>query len=101
MTHLEFTCSDEKATALLRAARCFDEGTELEPVKCGDWIVHIEHVRNIEETDEQMHLECSVCGRKVFECSPLDDMRICIKKYPYCHCGVKMHGFRFAEEKDP
>ena len=25
MTHLEFTCSDEKATAILRAARMYDE----------------------------------------------------------------------------
>jgi hypothetical protein len=33
MTHLEFTCSDEKATALLKAARLFDEG-----VKPAEWI---------------------------------------------------------------
>ena len=28
MTHLEFTCSDEKATALLQAARMYDEQAE-------------------------------------------------------------------------
>ena len=28
MTHLEFTCSDEKATALLMAARMYDEQAE-------------------------------------------------------------------------
>lgn len=28
MTHLEFTCSDEKATALIRASRLYDEGIE-------------------------------------------------------------------------
>ena len=33
MTHLEFHCSDEKATALLKAARLYDEGVELEPVR--------------------------------------------------------------------
>lgn len=33
MTHLEFDCSDEKAVALLQAARLFDEG-----VKPYEWI---------------------------------------------------------------
>lgn len=37
MTKLVFHCSDEKATALLKAARLFDEGAELEPVvRCKD-----------------------------------------------------------------
>lgn len=33
MTHLEFDCSDEKAVALLRASRLYDEG-----VKPAEWI---------------------------------------------------------------
>lgn len=33
MTHIEFTCSNEKAAALLRASRLYDEG-----VKPAEWI---------------------------------------------------------------
>lgn len=33
MTHIEFDCSDEKAAALLRASRLYDEG-----VKPSEWI---------------------------------------------------------------
>ena len=36
MTKLEFTCSDEKSVFLLKAARLYDEGVKLEPVRHGE-----------------------------------------------------------------
>ena len=56
MTHLEFHCSDEKATALLKAARLYDEGVELEPVRHGRW-VKCQGKSNI--------WYCSECGEKI------------------------------------
>ena len=53
MTHIEFTCSDEKAAALLRASRLYDEGVkpaEWISVKDGmpeDFIDHSKDVRQI------------------------------------------------------
>lgn len=75
MTHLEFDCSDEKATALLRAARLFDEEKELQPVKHAEWLdgEHVEWFRWLHK--------CSLCGGEQETASD------------YCpNCGAKMDG---------
>lgn len=89
MTHIEFHCSDEKATALLKAARLYDEGVELEPVRHGRWIQGI------------VGTECSVCEKPLpgiwKDMSGHDgDNREWfeeIDETPYCpNCGAKMRG---------
>lgn len=81
MTHIEFHCSDEKATALLKAARLYDEGVELEPVRHGRWICP--------DFDFSDYWKCSACNEEFyFECDPLNDYA-----YHYCpNCGAKMGG---------
>lgn len=79
MTHLEFHCSDEKATALLKAARLYDKGVELEPVRHGRW--ERENIR------PKSYLRvCSACGKVAYFCG-----EGC--SYKYCpNCGAKMDG---------
>lgn len=55
MTKLEFTCSDEKSVFLLKAARLYDEGVKLEPVRHGEWIPS-----SLDPDDP--YFVCSVCG---------------------------------------
>ena len=47
VTHLEFDCSDEKATALLRAARLFDEGKELVPLQRSQWKLYCHNPKRV------------------------------------------------------
>ena len=76
MTKLEFVCSDEKATFLLRAARLFDEGVELEPVKRGNW----EDLHDKDEWYGEIY-KCNLCGG------------LSIGGDEYCaRCGAKMDG---------
>lgn len=71
MTKLEFTRSDEKATAILKAVRLIDEGAELAPVVHGRWI----YGRDLRC--------CSLCGS---EMGTRDG-------WSYCpNCGAKMDG---------
>jgi hypothetical protein len=74
MTHLEFHCSSEKATALLKAARLYDEGVELEPARRGKWLMI---------TDSKHCGVCSECQRQDY----IDPLAT------HCrYCGAKMDG---------
>ena len=76
MTKLEFTCSDEKSVFLLKAARLYDEGVKLEPVRHGRWII-------IEENETKCLMECGACKDWI------NHDRGYISKY--CpNCGAKM-----------
>lgn len=80
MTHLEFYCSDEKATALLKAARLYDEGVELEPVRHGEWK---------QVSDDDQYEGTYVCS----ECEEENFFAFDEERYHYCpHCGAKMRG---------
>lgn len=100
MTHLEFHCSDEKATALLKAARLYDEGVEVEPVRHGHVVwknrfmggfvsdVTItdkageKHTGTLDTTHYEPVPYCSECGKELGVSSPA-----------YCpKCGAKMDG---------
>lgn len=78
MTKLEFVCSDEKSVVLLKAARLFDEGVELEPVRHGYWIqsksVPAYHSCSYCHAAHKMHESCNTyvllnycpnCGTKM------------------------------------
>ena len=119
MTKLELTCSDEKATFLLRAARLYDEGVELEPVRHGSWKHIKKHLWYKDDNgdvdmwyvDHGYHNGpgCKICGERFCEhCDPnwADDeceigYYVCSEceqstetgDSPYCpNCGAKMDG---------
>lgn len=77
MTRLVFECSDEKAVALLRAARLFDEGEPIEPMKHAQWIQHVDYDRS---GYAFVYYRCSACRR------------IERQMENYCHCGARMDG---------
>lgn len=86
MTHLEFHCSDEKATALLKAARLYDEGVELEPVRHGRWATDEE---DIEWGNSLKRKHCTNCGKRPH----FDKEKREFVLTNYCpHCGAKMDG---------
>ena len=69
MTYVEFNCSDEKATFLLKAANDFDKGVKYAPVRRGWWITY-----------EFGFFKCSECGHEGIE-----------NKYNYCpYCAARM-----------
>lgn len=81
MTKIEFVCSDEKSVVLLRAARLFDEGKQLEPVRHARW----------EECNIQgyPHVYCSACKKEAI----FRDVYNFYAKTTYCpHCGARMDG---------
>ncbi|MBR2927531.1 MAG: hypothetical protein IKC24_00030 [Oscillospiraceae bacterium] len=62
----------------------------------GNWNIRCESHRDnyTGEVDEEFYLECSVCGRKVWDVSQ-DDVLAgrygkIVADYPFCHCGAKM-----------
>lgn len=87
MTKLEFTCSDEKSVFLLRAARLYDEGVKLEPVRHGQWIPIMHH--DVFGKEFVSHHKCSVCeGDALYECANYDAEE---ELSNYCpNCGAKM-----------
>lgn len=60
-------------------------------VKCDS---HLDYASG--EFDEDYYIECSECGRKVWDISQdaalFGDWEKIFNKYPYCHCGAKMDG---------
>ena len=65
-------------------------------VKHGNWSIRCKthHDTHTGEYDEEFYLECSSCGREVWDIDPAD---VCnygklVAQYPYCHCGAKMDG---------
>lgn len=84
MTKLEFVCSDEKSVALLRAARAFDEGIELKPVRHARWQFEARGKDGITELPV-----CSWCGATPKYYAPKNSVGMQVP--PYCHeCGCKM-----------
>lgn len=76
---LENNLSMEQIIAIRVAEYALDElceSKDVQPVKCGRWVI----------TDDVEHFIaiCSECGRT-------EDSRG-IKDMPYCHCGARMDG---------
>ena len=69
---------------------------DVAPVVHGRWKVKCEsHQCFVSgEYDEDYYIECSECGRKVWDISQdaavLGNWEKISKQYPYCHCGAKM-----------
>ena len=68
------------------------------PVVHGRWAVKCEsHLDQASgEFDEDYYIECSECGRKVWDISQdsalFGDWQKIFNDFPYCHCGAKMDG---------
>lgn len=61
----------------------------------GEWIIKSEIYKLIDDVDEELFVECSICQRRFNVPYELDDEKIfkyAREHYPYCNCGAKMKG---------
>ena len=61
----------------------------------GEWIIKSEIYKLLDDVDEELYVECSICQRRFNVPYELDDERIfkyAREHYPYCNCGAKMKG---------
>ena len=87
--HDGVTCVEELCVKQAPAA-------DVVEVKHGNWSIRCKtyHDTHTGEYDEEFYLECSSCGREVWDINPAD---VCnygklVAQFPYCHCGAKMDG---------
>ena len=61
----------------------------------GEWIIKSEIYKLLDDVDEELYVECSICQRRFYVPYELDDEKIfkyAKEHYPYCNCGAKMTG---------
>ena len=61
----------------------------------GEWIIKSEIYKLLDDVDEELFVECSICQRRFNVPYELDDEKIfkyAREHYPYCNCGAKMKG---------
>ena len=61
----------------------------------GEWIIKSEIFKLLDDVDEELYVECSICQRRFNVPYELDDEKIfkyAREHYPYCNCGAKMKG---------
>lgn len=61
------------------------------PMGTGEWKLHSK-LEHWDDWGEKFILECPSCGRKVFHVDYRDAPEDLLRKYPFCHCGMKMIG---------
>ena len=95
--HTEFSVSDDsmdiytdyKITAQNMIGKGWSKQSE------GEWIIKSEIYKLIDDVDEELFVECSICQRRFNVPYELDDEKIfkyAREHYPYCNCGAKMKG---------
>lgn len=68
----------------------------------GEWKIKSEIYILIDDVDEELFVECSICQRRFNVPYEFDDEKIfkyAREHYPYCHCGAKMKGGTENEPK--
>ena len=63
--------------------------------KEGEWKIKSEIYKLIDDVDEELFVECSICQRRFNVPYEFDDEKIfkyAREHYPYCNCGAKMKG---------
>ena len=61
----------------------------------GEWIIKSEIYKLLDDVDEELYVECSICQRRFNVLYELDDEKIfkyAREHYPYCNCAAKMKG---------